>query len=179
MTGTRAIARIAAAAAAATLFAGQADAQRYYMHERIVGMPTTVSTPPATVYDGTWSTGSWSNSASCTGTSQPQSRTVSCVGTSCDPSTKPASSQSAVCSTKAIVCGANMLEGGSFHSQTIILQIPAKATRALSLEWCEGVSGATGCQGNASTVFAIKGYLDQYVYAPYDAARWSATCAKP
>ena len=179
MRNRHAIARIAASAGL-LLLAAQAQAQtKYYARERIVGVPASAqsSNPPA-AYDGTWSTGAWTDSGRCSGSVQPQTRTVSCTGTSCDPGTKPASTMSAAC-TRTNSCGANMLEGGSFSAQSFVSSTKLKATRDLNLDWCETYATAKGCQATATTVYAVAKYDGQYVPTPQEPARWSATCAKP
>jgi hypothetical protein len=85
---------IAALLAAATIAstAAPATAQRFFMREKL-GPKIAVS------YDGTWSYGGWTDSGSCTNSLKPQTRTATCSGNTCDPSTKAATTQNAPCAT--------------------------------------------------------------------------------
>lgn len=169
--------RLAAALAAIMLTTSvEAHAQSYFMRQKMAGVRSVPD--GASTYDGKWSSGAWANSGSCIGTTQPQTRTVTCSGSSCDPALKPTTTNTATC-TKTLSCGANMLEGGSFNNQTIIAQTPRKASRDLDLAWCETFAGATGCQATSTITYVIRNQSGQYVSSPYDAARWSATCSKP
>lgn len=100
--------------AAATLIASTAPAlaQKYYMRERITAMPKTV-------YDGTWSYGSWADSGSCNGTTKPQTRPASCqTDKTCDPSKQEPLKQDVACSTSCETVAGSRWTGKFINGNT-------------------------------------------------------------
>lgn len=90
------------AAASIVGIAAEAQTQRYYMRERIAGLKAAAAQDPT--YDGVWSSGAWTDSASCVAGSRSQTRSATCSTSSCDPSTKPTTARTTSCTMAVSDC---------------------------------------------------------------------------
>lgn len=135
------------AVAAGLLAPCVASAQtRYYMRERIVGMPTASQTAPQdSAYPGRWS--SSTSSGACVSGSRTTSVVGSCSGGACDPALDPTRTTTAACTVK-VTCD-SLTPGflnGSFEPYVEISASSHALLRTKATDLCAQNASATGCR---------------------------------